>query len=197
MSDQSGTNLLTGALFIFGLFYFFGNQEEKRRPYTGERVTENEIGILSANDQLTFVSIVTHAKNQFREEDNAVRQGEIRRVRGQELCTELRSAKFEQWQGVVSGMETTSDGVNLNRIYIQVAEGITLVDREKYGRRTYQHSKFLNDIQIGDRVLFSGKFGYDFDERASDCFLEDRLSMSGRMTSPNFVFSLGTIEKFD
>ncbi len=134
---------------------------------------------------------------------NGMMQGRIRHERALALCgpaSLMRPANGEarDWSGIVEILDSVGDGRGV--LVVRISPHITLSTTNNTLSESISNFKTLialnspvfaaaSKLQVGDRVVFSGKFF----PSASDCMEEKSLTVTGAMTDPEFLFRFSAI----
>jgi hypothetical protein len=149
-------------------------------------------------DEAKFIEVVTKAQSAYKTAKTDFAKGAIRPKRAKAICAAMNSTQANNWVGKLIRLTTNGDGKGV--LAVEIAPGITvqtfntaladigsdtLVEPES---RLYLA---LGELSQGDQVKFSGSFFAN----PTDCLQESSLTMSGSLTSPEFVMRFVNVQK--
>ncbi|MCV6574394.1 MAG: hypothetical protein OIF58_01540 [Cohaesibacter sp.] len=156
---------------------------------------------LPPEEQTKIVQIVKHAAEEFRNANNDLAKGGIRRDRARAICSVKSTRRVQGWIGTLAELTTNSDGLGvvaislsdelklttMNNVFSDINSN-TLIDPDK------PIFKKLSALKEGDKVKVYGDFVRA--DIKTDCFWEISMTMAGSMTQPEFIFRFSDIEVF-
>jgi hypothetical protein len=151
-------------------------------------------------EQRQFVTIVGSYEPQYKAAANELQKSALRTKRKSDLEKSSISKDVSGWVGVLSGLETTSDGKAIITVQLQNSP-ITLKTWNNgfsdsghgtlisHGSGMYDK---LSKFKEGDFVRFSGSLFLD----DKDYFRELSMTEEGSMTEPEFLFKFAEINAY-
>lgn len=144
------------------------------------------------NDIGTFRELIVQSQEDYRNAHNNILKSEARDKRRHNLLRSLSSLKVKNWHGIITEIDTTSDGrvifgVEIERSNIVLSTwNNSLSDIFDYsliekGSNVY---KQVRNLSVGQKVNFSGTFYQD----KSDFIREKSVTENGSMLMPEFLF---------
>ena len=144
------------------------------------------------NDIGTFRELINQSQEDYRNAHNNILKSEARDKRRHNLLRSLSSLKVKNWHGIITEIDTTSDGrvifgVEIERSNIVLSTwNNSLSDIFDYsliekGSNVY---KQVRNLSVGQKVNFSGTFYQD----KSDFIREKSVTENGSMLMPEFLF---------
>lgn len=148
-------------------------------------------------EQRRFVEIVIQAQQEFKRADNAMQKGGAKQRRESALCKLLPEREVAAWTGKVTTIDANSDGKGV--LGIEIAPNVlvktwnnafsdimdkTLIDPSSEVFRA------ASALKKGQVVSFSGRF---MPGTEGDCLREGSMTLSGKVTSPEFIFQFDAV----
>lgn len=192
---QNSTFEAVKSLIVLGIIayiYVLWTDKPETRPITNAPLAGEESRPLGDAELAMFIDIVARHRQAFEETDSEVTQGLIRKLRGEAICKNLVSRYFNSWFGRVMDVSTSANGQTIDKIEVALARNgfsdyLTIVDTSGHKPGSRLYNTLLNDVKVGDLVVFNGEFRYDHDNVVSDCFRETRVTLRGGMKEPAFA----------
>ena len=183
MFEAVGTLVIAGLIFA----YFTGRldgliENFKRNGTPGNPQIEDVILDIYRTSELSYTGAA-----------NDIIQARVPTSRANDLCRALPNLMVQDWIGKVERVDLTNGGWGL--IILSLNSHVT-VQTPTLEALDFKHemvppntalANSLETFKVGQYVYFSGRFT----QSQQDCFLNTRLTESGRMSDPqlSFVFS--------
>ena len=182
------------ALMIIGSFSTEENSKaSKRVPSAAKEFSQNALPKV----QNQFITTVGKYSSSFSEAKNELQQSLLRDNRKTEISTTLSSLRVKGWIGTISSLETNSEGKAILSLKISPDIRIktwnnALSDINSYTliEKSSSLYKTLLNLSQGQKVVFSGTFFPSKD----DYVREGSLTISGSMTSPEYIFKFKSLK---
>ncbi len=151
-------------------------------------------------EQQKFGTVVSSYEPQYKAAANELQKSALRTKRKSDLEKSKISKEVSGWVGVLSDMETTSDGKAVITVKMQNSP-VTLTTMNNgfsdSGHGTLiSHGSELYDkvsqLAEGDFVIFSGSLFLD----DKDYFRELSMTEEGSMTEPEFLFKFAEVSPY-
>jgi uncharacterized protein DUF2510 len=150
-------------------------------------------------DQKAFVDAVTRAQAKADDADNDLQRGAALSARNKSICSALESnGRVQGWVGEVSTLDANGDGKGI--LAIKLADSVHVKTWNNFlsdsGDKTLIKPGPLFDkvlkLEEGQRVKFSGRF---MDEPGGEgtCANDSRLTLSGKLSDPAFIFRFSDV----
>ena len=158
---------------------------------------EQEERQAAKQQQERFLQAVQKAQNGMRAAKNNMQKGALLAERSKAICSILKSTAVVNWSGIVTTIDSNSDGKGV--IEIRIAKDIFVKTWNNalsdIGSDTLLEpgSELFNKAAMltkGAKVQFSGYFFSD----DSTCIQESSLSLNGKLEEPEFIFKFEKIE---
>lgn len=159
-------------------------------------------GYACPGDQRRFAEVIRSFRASFTNENNQIRQAELRADRARQLCQILLSGWVQDWRGTLRAMALTERG----RVALSVElEGVASTAFETSGAGTSRLADatqvrpdtetyaVLRTLSSGQRVIFSG----EIIKGPADCGLGTRETDVQMMLGPRFYFRFTEVRAAD
>jgi hypothetical protein len=148
-------------------------------------------------DEADVIRIVTAAQQSDGSAENDMQRGAFKAQRDKALCSRLKPLAFNDWTGHVAEIDANSDGKGI--LAIVIADDITLKtwnnDFSDISDKTLimPGTKLFNvaaSLRQNQAVKISGTLirGHN-----GDCFEEGRLTLAGKLRTPEFIVRFSAI----
>ena len=154
-------------------------------------------GQLVPGPQADFTELVSIVRQLGLQASNDVELGSFRARREKALCMLLPRLAAQNWLGTVSKVGANGDGKGI--LEITLAEGVYVKTWNNFLSDAFDHTliepgtdvhNLLMTLQKGDAVIFSGHFLAD---DGGGCLREASLTLSGKVTEPEFLFRFSSL----
>lgn len=144
-----------------------------------------------------LIAAVRAAADSYKGAQNDLAKGATRAVRARAICAAVRPGTVKDWVGKVATLSSNSDGKGV--ISVEIAPKIHVQTWNNALSDVLHETLIAGDSPVlaqaatlskGMKVRFSGRF-FASDV---DCIHEQSMTLSGSMTSPDFVFRFSKIE---
>lgn len=144
-----------------------------------------------------FISIVAEAQQASKGAGNDMQRGGFKANREKKLCQTMTSLHVTNWIGRVNTITANSDGKGV--LAIEVAEDITVktwnnslsdIDSNTLIEPGTKLFSTASTFKEGQMVKFSGTL---LKGSAGNCLQESSLSLSGKLSDPEFIFRFSEV----
>jgi hypothetical protein len=166
---------------------------------TGYSQTESDsFPTPTPKDEEAFIGITQNAQSGSANTQNDLQKGGIKAERDKSICKIIRKHNVKDWVGKVITIGANSDGKGY--VEIEIAKDIKLLTWNNELSDTYDHTllgpeskifKTASGLIEKQPVVFSGSF---FSGEEHECIKEGSLTLTGKLSSPEFIFKFSKIE---
>ena len=144
--------------------------------------------------QKDFVAAVTKA--QQTDADNDLKLGKALSKRNKKLCSMLSGKRVKNWTGKIVEIDANNDGKGI--VSIEIAEDVHISTwnnafSDLMDNTLIEPGALFDDVlerEEGDIVKFSGTFA----DGGETCVNDSRITLSGKLQDPDFIFKFRSIK---
>lgn len=186
-----------GVFLMFVLLIFLSSLSTKTASNSDNKLRinqKNNIEFLPTK-QKEFIKVINAQEENFKNAKNELLQSEVRLNRKLLIKETLNNLVIDSWVGEIAHLSTNSEGQAILEILIspniRLLTWNNMISDISFNTMIPINSNLfqkLKNLEVGQRVSFSGKFFY-----GEDFIYEKSMTIKGSMKNPEFLFSFSDI----
>jgi hypothetical protein len=203
-----GALVIIGAI-VWGIYAATKNDDHassSSAPYSASVSGESEpptavpVTVQLPSDEAALVRIISDSQRETEASENDMQKGGVKHRRDKDICSLMQDLSVDNWVGTLKKIDANSDGKGVLEISLAKDVEVTtwnndFSDRSDHtliepGSPLFQTA---SSMKKGQTVTFAGRF---FSGGEGDCLKEGSVTLSGKLSEPEFIFRFSSISSY-
>lgn len=185
MSTKRKILIAVGVIFV--ILAFVSTNNDQNDPLASLEYPQNQAAIVEASKT---------AMEKAKKAENDMQKGSALNERNKTICANLGSLSVDNWVGIISKIDSNSDGFGV--LEIQIAKNIFVKTWNNSLSDSFHDTlikpstalfETVSNLKKGQKVKFSGNLFKD----SSTCIVEASLSLDGKLKEPEYIFKFSQV----
>ena len=151
-------------------------------------------------DEAALVRIISDSQRDAEASENDMQKGGVKHRRDKAICSLMQDLSVDNWVGTLKKIDANSDGKGV--LEIAVAKDVQVGTWNNDFSDMSDHTPIepgsplfqtASSMKEGQAISFSGRF---FPGREGDCLKESSMTLSGKLSEPEFIFRFSSISSY-